>query len=141
MDRDTITLLTVAVMVYRQLRTMGIYDMPIEIKGLKAKSMLARGNIDRINSAYDKFNEAAPAHAADVEGLASQIGQHHEDLEFAASMLGNSTERLDEQSEQPRKTCEGCGGHEFYPFSEQTANGLKQGQRCASCSRIAWDAA
>jgi hypothetical protein len=70
----------------------GRLEMPIEIKGLKAKAMVARGHIDRINKAYDKFNEAAPAHAADVEGLAEQISQHHDDLSFAANVLGNSTE-------------------------------------------------
>jgi hypothetical protein len=73
--------------------------MPIEIKGLKAKAMLARSNIDRITKAYDKFNEAAPAHAADVEGLAEQISEHHDDLTFAANVLGNSTE----QSEKPQE--------------------------------------
>lgn len=84
-------------------------DMPIEIKGLKAKAMVARGHIDRINRAYDKFNEAAPAHAADVEGLAEQISQHHEDLSFAANVLGNSTEQSDglPEVEQPPATFPG----------------------------------
>jgi hypothetical protein len=43
--------------------------MPIEIKGLKAKALKARANLDLLGSAYDRFNEAAPAHAADVQGL------------------------------------------------------------------------
>ena len=66
-------------------------DMAIEIKGLKVKALKARANIDALNAAYDKFNEAAPRHAADVDGLASQVAGMQDDLEFAANVLGNST--------------------------------------------------
>ena len=65
--------------------------MAREIKGLKGKALKARANIDALNAAYDKFNEAAPAHAADVDGLTSQVAGMHEDLQFAVNVLGNST--------------------------------------------------
>jgi hypothetical protein len=64
--------------------------MAIEIKGLKADALTARANLDKLRAAYAKFNEAAPAHAADVEGLTSQIGGMQSDLEFAATVMGNS---------------------------------------------------
>jgi hypothetical protein len=64
--------------------------MAIEIKGLKAKALAARANLDKLSQAYDKFNEMAPAHAADVEGLASQITSMQTDLEFASTLMGNS---------------------------------------------------
>jgi hypothetical protein len=65
-------------------------QMAIEIKGLKSDALTARANIDRLRAAYAKFNQAAPAHAGDVEGLATQIGGMQSDLEFAATTLGNS---------------------------------------------------
>jgi len=64
--------------------------MAIEIKGLKADALTARANLDKLRAAYAKFNEAAPAHAADVEGLATTIGGMQSDLEFAATVMGNS---------------------------------------------------
>jgi hypothetical protein len=104
-DRDTITALTIAIMVYRKLRQMGVYDMPIELKGIRGKAIKAAQNIERLNLAYDKFNEAAPAHAADVEGLAPQIESLSEDLTFAAQTLGNSVNGSagsGESTEQPK---------------------------------------
>lgn len=64
--------------------------MAIEIKGLKLQAMTARGHLDRMTKAYAKFNEAAPAHAADVEGMAEQVTEMQSDLEFATNLLGNS---------------------------------------------------
>ena len=64
--------------------------MAIEIKGLKLQAMTARGHLDRLSQAYAKFNEAAPAHAADVEGMAEQVTEMQSDLEFATQHLGNS---------------------------------------------------
>lgn len=63
--------------------------MAIEIKGLKLQAMTARGHLDRMTKAYAKFNEAAPAHAADVEGMAEQVTEMQSDLEFATNLLGN----------------------------------------------------
>jgi hypothetical protein len=45
--------------------------MALELKGLKGKAIAARSNIERLNAAYDVFNEKAPAHASDVEGMAT----------------------------------------------------------------------
>jgi hypothetical protein len=64
--------------------------MAIEIKGLKADALAARANLDKLRAAYAKFNAAAPSHAADVEGMATQIGGMQSDLEFAATVMGNS---------------------------------------------------
>src|SRR5580692_9633942 len=64
--------------------------MAIEIKGLKMDALTARANLDRIKAAYAKFNDMAPAHAIEVEGLAEQVSTMQSDLEFAAGLLGNS---------------------------------------------------
>lgn len=61
--------------------------MALEIKGLRAKALKAASNLDRLNAAYDAFNEAAPAHAADVEGLTPQITALGDDLTFATGKL------------------------------------------------------
>ena len=75
----------------RLLRKKGLWTMVLEIKGIKGKALTARSHIERLNNAYDKFNEAAPAHASDVEGLVSQVETLGEDLQFAVNVLGNST--------------------------------------------------
>ncbi len=96
MDRqqDVIRRITAHVVAYRfQLeneRHESRKNMAIEIKGLKADALTARANLDKIRAAYAKFNETAPAHAADVEGLATTIGGMQSDLEFAATVMGNS---------------------------------------------------
>jgi len=64
--------------------------MALELKGLKDKALAARRNIDRLHRAYDGFNEAAPAHAKDVEGIAGDIEAMTDDLTAAARILGNS---------------------------------------------------
>ncbi|HEY1980730.1 MAG TPA: hypothetical protein VGH13_11635 [Xanthobacteraceae bacterium] len=64
--------------------------MAMELKGLKANALAAAANIERLNRAYAAFNAAAPAHAADVEGLTPQITELADDLKFAAQVLGNS---------------------------------------------------
>lgn len=74
--------------------------MALELKGLKGKVLAATKNIDRLNQAYDKFNEAAPAHAADVEGLTPQIEALSSDLAFAAQVLGNSVASSTDGNEQ-----------------------------------------
>lgn len=85
----------------RRLKQEGLGIMPIELKGLKGKALKAAAALDRINSAYDSFNEKAPAHAADVEGLMPQIEALHDDLTFAAQVLGNSANGSGE-SEKPK---------------------------------------
>ena len=77
--------------------------MPLEIKGLKGKALKARANIDALNSAYDKFNETAPAHAADVEGLTSQVSGMQDDLQFAVNVLGNSASESEKLAEEPKQ--------------------------------------
>lgn len=64
--------------------------MAVDVSGLKAKALKARANWDRINAAYDKFNELAPDHATEVEGLSSGLAEMQTDLEFATNLMGNS---------------------------------------------------
>ena len=75
--------------------------MPLELKGLKGKALKAVSNVDRLNAAYDAFNEAAPLHAADVEGLTPQITELSSDLEFAVQVLGNSVNGSPDSQKQP----------------------------------------
>lgn len=80
--------------------------MPIELKGLRAKALKAASNLDALNAAYDAFNEAAPAHAADVSGLSEQVGQLGDDLKFAAQVLGNSVSQsnaTETEAQQPER--------------------------------------
>lgn len=80
--------------------------MPIELKGLRAKALKAASNLDALNAAYDAFNEAAPAHTADVAGLSEQVGQLGDDLKFAAQVLGNSVAQsnvTEAEAQQPER--------------------------------------
>ncbi len=89
---EAISGLTERVHAYRFVRLLeqGDIAVAIEIKGIRAEALASRGHLDRIMAAYRKFNAAAPAHASDVEGLAEQISGLQSDLEFAATVLGNS---------------------------------------------------
>lgn len=90
---DAIEHLTDRVIIQRVLHKMfneGKILMPIELKSLKDKALAARRHIDRLHRAYDGFNEAAPAHARDVEGIAGDVEAMTEDLTAAARILGNS---------------------------------------------------
>ncbi len=129
MDRqqDVIRRITAHVVAYRfQLENERNSRMAIEIKGLKADALTARANLDKLRAAYAKFNEAAPAHAADVEGLAESIGGMQSDLEFAATVMGNSageSEKLaDGDSKKPVTTDRvALGPHPDQPEDQQTA--------------------
>ena len=76
--------------------------MALEIKGLRQNALSAAGHIERIRKAYARLNEVAPAHAADVEGLADQVNSVADDISFAATVLGNSSNGLGESVEQPK---------------------------------------
>ena len=104
--------------------------MPLELKGLKGKALKAAGHIDRLNRAYDAFNEAAPAHAADVEGLVPQIEGLADDLTFAAQVLGNSvagSNGAGESKEQPKEL-----PAVQQPQAQQIAVASPEGQQTAS---------
>jgi hypothetical protein len=143
MDRDTIELLTLMVRIYRQLRTMGVYDVAIELKGLRANMMKLQARVDRLNSiaaGADEKGAMLESHLSDIHG---QLGAHVDDIEFAANILGNSPPASDVLSKplQPARTCQTCAGTDFTPFDEQTATGVRHGFRCTQCSTIAWVAA
>jgi hypothetical protein len=74
-------------------------QLALELKGLKAKAIKARSSIDALNTAYDKFNEAAPAHAADVASLTEQLSGMQDDLQFAVTTLGNSVGEQEKPAE------------------------------------------
>lgn len=95
--------LTCHVIAYRfELENERHHKMPLELKGLRDKAVLARANLDKLHEAYDKFNVDAPQHAADVESLASQIGDMQDDLKFATTTLGNSGGASGKQPEKPK---------------------------------------
>lgn len=102
MDRETIELLTLAVRLYRQLKAMGLYDMPIKWN-ITGQATEARANMDAISRAYKKLNENARIHRTDVEGIASQVVNMQTDLEVAANILGNGGESSDEHTTDPAK--------------------------------------
>jgi hypothetical protein len=85
-------------------------EMAIELKGLRAKALAARGHLDKINAAYDKFNEAAPAHASEIAKMASDLGEMQSDLEFATNLMGNSAGDSEKLVEHPKP-----GPHPSYP--------------------------
>jgi|SRR6185312_1801696 len=67
----------------------GELTMALELKGLKAESVAARAHHARLLQAYRSFNVAAPAHAAEVEGLSEEITEMSSDLAFAVGLGGN----------------------------------------------------
>jgi hypothetical protein len=92
--------------------------MPLVIKGLKGKAIEARGNLDKLHAAYDKFNAAAPKHVGDVNSLTEQVDTLQSDLEFSATMLGNGTEHSEEQSTGSSEV-----GHATFSADPSSSNG------------------
>lgn len=68
-----------------------IARMALELKGLKAGVSRLKGNIDTLNTIVGGANEKAEALISHVTDIGSQIGEHVEDVEFAAGTLGNSS--------------------------------------------------
>lgn len=106
----------------RLIETGGIL-MPLEIKGLKGKALKARANIDALNAAYDKFNEDASAHAADVEGLTSQVTSMQDDLQFAVTTLGNSTSESEKLDDKPKPSTTTPPANDLVPTAASPAVG------------------
>lgn len=100
MDRETIIALTIAVRVYRKLRAMGVYDMPIKWN-VAGKAMKARGIMDQISAEYDGFIEQGGEHLADVKGLRGQVGDMQDDLSAAANVMGNGSGNGSGESKEP----------------------------------------
>lgn len=113
MDRETIELLTLAVRLFRQLKAMGIYDMPIKWN-ITAKATKARGLMDQISAEYDGFNEIGTEHLADVKGLRGQIGDMKDDLYAAANVMGNGL-----------PAGRGGSGEEKSPAGDKSTDGQK----------------
>ena len=110
--------------------------MAIEIKGLKAKAQAARRHLDDLNSAYDRFNEAAPAHASQIGKMAMDLDEMQSDLEFASTLMGNSaadserlTEGNEQRSERPATTTRVALGP--HPDQPEVADGASQTFRAA----------
>lgn len=70
----------------------------------------ARGHMDAISKAYRKLNDGARVHRADVEALASQVGDMQSDLEHAANVMGNGGENSEESQEGQRESLVGFRG-------------------------------
>ena len=69
--------------------------MPIKWN-IAGKATEARANMDAISKAYDKLNQTARGHRADVEGIAGQVDDMQSDLEHAANVMGNGGGHSDE---------------------------------------------
>jgi uroporphyrinogen-III decarboxylase len=91
MDRDTIIILTLAVRLYRRLRQIGVYEMPIDTTGLKNKAMKLRAKIDSISTIYDKADTAASTHLSDLTTLEADITNMSDDLMSAVRTMGNGS--------------------------------------------------
>jgi hypothetical protein len=80
--------LTDRVIAYRVIRRMG---MTLEIKGLKANMLKVGKRIESINALAAGFDEQGAALEQGLKDITAQVAGHAEDLNFAATVLGNST--------------------------------------------------
>lgn len=80
--------------------------MALELKGLKANMRRLQSTVGELNSiaiAANEKGEMLKSHLDDVKG---QLGEHVDDIEFAANVLGNS-EDSQEAGKEPPATFQG----------------------------------
>lgn len=69
----------------------GRLTMPLEIKGLKASMLKVAQRIERINAKAQAFDAIGADLEQGLDDITAQVKSHGEDMEFAATVLGNST--------------------------------------------------
>jgi hypothetical protein len=84
-----------------QLRNLEDY-VALEIKGLKSNMLKVAQRIERLNTKAAAFDEIGGSLEQGLDDITAQAKAHHEDLAFAATVLGNSTTASGE-AEQPKE--------------------------------------
>ena len=74
----------------RLLRKKGLWEMALEIKGLKTNMMKLQARVDRLNQLAISSDEKGALLESHLGDIGNQIGSHVDDIEFAANVLGNS---------------------------------------------------
>lgn len=69
----------------------GRVTMPLEIRGLKASMLKVAQRIERINAKAQAFDAIGADLEQGLDDITAQVKSHGEDMEFAATVLGNST--------------------------------------------------
>lgn len=69
----------------------GRVTMPLEIKGLKANMQKVAQRIARLNAKAQAFDEIGAEVEQGLDDITAQVKSHGEDMNFAATVLGNST--------------------------------------------------
>jgi hypothetical protein len=77
--------------------------MPLELKGLKTNISRLKGTIDDLNTAVTKANAKGEVLKEYLGDIVKQVGEHVDDIEFAASMLGNSSGDSEKLAEAPKE--------------------------------------
>jgi hypothetical protein len=87
---DAIDFLTDCVTLERIRLQRGL-NMPMQLKGLRAKASGFRSALDDVGQSYDEGTDAARSHASDVRSLAAEFKDMKSDLDFAIGEVGNSS--------------------------------------------------
>jgi NTP pyrophosphatase (non-canonical NTP hydrolase) len=74
----------------RLIETGGIL-MPLELKGLKSNMRKLQSTVEELNSIAIAANEKGSILKSHLGDIREQIGDHVDDIEFTANMLGNSS--------------------------------------------------
>ena len=75
--------------------------MALEIKGLKANMLKVQKRIETINGLAAGFDDKGAALEQGLRDITAQVEAHGSDLEFAASVLGNSSDDSQKPVERP----------------------------------------
>lgn len=75
--------------------------VPLELKGLKSNMLRLQGTVDRLNTIASKANDKGSVLESHLIDIGKQLGSHVDDIEFAANVLGNSSNGSGEVAEEP----------------------------------------
>ena len=97
---SAIARLTIRLWLYRLVRREP--NMPLEIKGLKANMLRFQKRIETLNQLAVSGDEKGGELEQALRDIGTQINGHVEDLNFAATVLGNSAGASAEAVEKPK---------------------------------------
>ena len=95
--------LTDRVIAVRVLYERGLIVMPLEIKGLKTNMLKVAQRIERLNAKAVAFDEIGAGVEQGLDDITAQVKGHGEDMTFAATILGNSTSKSDQEKPDDKK--------------------------------------
>jgi len=97
---EAIAQLTCRVAAFRVALALRRIKMPLEIKGLRASMQKVAKRIESLNVKAQAFDAVGADLEQGLDDITTQAKSHHDDLQFTATVLGNSTSEAEEDKDE-----------------------------------------